>query len=283
MLRQTFCFCLESSRKDAKTARALWSARNSMTKKTDLVSQPRYFLGRRGTCGWPVMFALLFFSGLAGCQSVAADNSDLGEDGVSPTGIADVEAAGGPSENERASQKLNRISNRLAEANGTEPVSVRLLNISVANAALGSDGNIYLTRKLLRLTSDESEIAAVIAHEMAHKLAGHAEARANASTLAAVSSDDIARMLPDSDSVKALLKERGERVAALARQQELEADAMAISMLAKAGYDPTAVARFMKVMQANDDAQPPGRPVYTSYHPASDIRIEKAESLAAGF
>lgn len=232
---------------------------------------------------WIPVLAIL--TGLAGCQS---ENAGSTPSGMRPSADAAVRSntvtkAGGSRKSSQASPKLEVISEKLTVAAGTTPISIRVVNASGPNAALGPDGDIYLTRQLLQLTGDDSEVAAVIAHEIAHKLADHAAARSNAGTQAAISSDEIAKLLPDSDRVKALLAERSARVAELSRQQELEADTMAIRLLAKAGYDPSAVARFLKVMQANDEAQTSDRRTYTSFHPAPDMRIERAESLAANF
>ena len=250
-----------------------------MTSKPDLAGQPQCWVSRRQRGGWPMVVALLVVSGLFGCSASTAGGS--GERGASSMGSRAVKPTRSLYRNEKVSRKLAAISEKLATASGSTPVTVRVLNGSGANAALGPDGNIYLTRQLLLLTSDDSELAAVIAHEMAHKLSGHAAARENAGMQAAVSSDDIAKLLPDSGSVKTLLAEKSKSVAALSRQQELEADAMAIQFLAKAGYDPAAVGRFLKTMQANDEVRAAGRQTYTSIHPAPDMRIKRAESLAA--
>jgi len=223
---------------------------------------------------------LLVVSGLFGCQMDTGGKAASQEGSALALGSREVKPTGGLYRNSKVSRKLAEISDRLADAAGTMPILIRVVNASDPNAVLAPDGNIYLTRELLLLTEDDSELAAVIAHEMAHKLSGHAAARSRAGTKAGISSADIAALLPDSGKVKALLVEKSERVASLSRQQEFEADAMAIRLLAKAGYDPDAVTRFLKAMQANDEAT--GRPSYTSYHPASDIRIARAERVAAG-
>jgi predicted Zn-dependent protease len=254
--------------------------RIGMMKRPVLADQPPYSASRRRNGGWPAAAVLLIVSGLVGCQAGTGGKTASQEGSALALGSRVVKPAGGLYKNPNVSRKLSQISDRLADTAGTPPISIRVVNASAPNAVLAPDGNIYLTRELVLLTGDDSELAAVIAHEMAHKLSGHAAARSGAGTQAGVSSADIADLLPDSGKVKALLAEKSERVAALSRQQELEADAMAIRLLAKAGYDPEAVARFLKAMQGNDKAA--GRNGYTSYHPASDIRIAQAEKLAAG-
>ena len=58
------------------------------------------------------------------------------------------------------------------------PYRVTLLNSPVVNAFALPSGDIYITRGLLALADDEAEIAAVMAHEIAHVTARHAAQRA---------------------------------------------------------------------------------------------------------
>ena len=177
------------------------------------------------------------------------------------------------------SRQLAATGERLSIAAGGMPVTVLVLNSAVANAYFAPGGYIYLTRKLLTLTGDDSEIAAVVAHEMAHILSGDAEARAQFGVDAAVSSADIRRAIGNSADVRALLAKSSARVSAFSQQQELQADALAIRLLAKAGYDPAALARFLATMQAHERAGPGGE-TFTAAHPAPSLRIARARKLA---
>src|SRR6266545_248928 len=55
---------------------------------------------------------------------------------------------------------------------------ITILNSPVANAFALPGGYLYITRGLVALTSESSELAAVLSHEMAHVLLNHAIARA---------------------------------------------------------------------------------------------------------
>ncbi|MEO1986418.1 MAG: M48 family metallopeptidase [Martelella sp.] len=233
---------------------------------------------RATTAAKSAVVALAFIAGLSGCSTNTVGVS--GSQEYSAATLYRAESEAGPLyKGARSSGKLDAISAKLASAANIRPVKVYVVNTPVPDAILGRDGKIYLTRKLVKLTSDDSELAAVIAHEIGHKISGHPAQRSMAGTRAAVSSTDISKMLAagGSGNVKAILVGKTERIAALSRQQEFEADAIAVRLLAKAGYDPAAVVRFLKVMQAHAADRQNG----ISYHPASDSRIERAESLAA--
>jgi predicted Zn-dependent protease len=93
-----------------------------------------------------------------------------------------------------------------------------------AHAAVG---HIYVTRGLLAALRDEAELAAVLAHQLAHALAGHA--------------DEI-RAESESSS----------------RDDEAQADALAVGFVARAGYDPRAVLSATRAIAATaDDASDP--------------------------
>lgn len=192
-----------------------------------------------------------------------------------------VAESGGLYRNDAVSDELDGIGKRLSAAAGAAPVTVLVLNSDTPNAYFLPGGYIFLTRNLLDMTNDQSELAAVIAHEMAHILSDHAGERAELRAQTALSSDEIAAALANSERMQALLMQGKSRVAALSRRQELEADAVAVRLLAQAGYDPSAVGRFLKTMYVS--AQEAGVKGYAASHPLPSVRIEQAERLARAY
>lgn len=232
--------------------------------------------------GW--FGALLLLFGLAGCQAGNVGSISSGvQNQKSAAAFRNrlVSSSGGLYRNAAVSRELAEIGTRLSTAAGEGRVTILVLNMSIPNAYIAPGGYIYLTRGLLLLAKDDSEVAAVVAHEMAHILSGHDAARTHFAMQAAISSADIAGALPDSDRVRQLFVQGNARVASFSRQQELEADAMAIQLLAAAGYEPAAVARLLKAMQAVEATGSYGD-AYGASHPLPSIRIEQAEMLAAG-
>ena len=107
---------------------------------------------------------------------------------VSPERKRLIEAFGGEYYNPTTESYLNGVLAKLAPASGASPAPYRvtLLNSPVVNAFALPSGDIFVTRGLLALADDTSEIAAVMAHEIAHITARHAALRAELEKTAAL-------------------------------------------------------------------------------------------------
>ena len=83
---------------------------------------------------------------------------------------------------------LNSVLLKLAPAadGSAQSYRITLLNSPVVNAFALPSGDIFVTRGLLALAEDTSEIAAVMAHEIAHVTARHAAQRAEFEKTAAL-------------------------------------------------------------------------------------------------
>ncbi len=97
----------------------------------------------------------------------------------------------------------------------------------------------------MALASDTSEVAAVLAHEIAHVTLNHATARSELELRSALVSRVVADVLNDPDTGAQLQSQSRFALARFSREQELEADAAGVRTLAKAGYDPYAAGRFL--------------------------------------
>ena len=135
---------------------------------------------------------------------------------------------------------------RLASATGSGSLyEVTLLNSPVVNAFALPTGRLYLTRGLLALANDRAELAAVVAHEIAHVQARHAVERAELQQRSELVSRVVAQVLED-PAAGALVQARSKvTIASFSRQQELEADLIAVRAIAAAGFDPYGASRFL--------------------------------------
>ena len=133
---------------------------------------------------------------------------------------------------------LNGILVRLAQSSETpsEAYRVTILNTPTVNAFALPNGNVYVTRGMLALANDSAELAAVMAHEIAHITAGHGSLRSEHEKDQQLISR-VADVLQKERSD--LVQARGQAsLANFSRLQEFEADRLGIAMIAKAGYDP---------------------------------------------
>jgi len=151
---------------------------------------------------------------------------------------------------------------------------ITILNSSSPNAFALPNGELYVTRGLLALANDTSEVAAVIAHEVAHVTASHALKRAELEKLARSLPEGLA--LNETNNSESLQFLR----ASFSRAQELEADEIGIKTIAKAGYDPYGAARFLSSMSRLSNfqtlSQTGRRMTFLSSHPATPQRISAA-------
>ena len=138
---------------------------------------------------------------------------------------------------------------------------------------------MFVFKGLVDKVSRDDELAAVIAHEIAHVVARHSIKRLQGSV-----GYDILRILMavtgagsgDAGRIDAAF---GQLIMSYSREDEALADKLAIKYLKEAGYDPWAVVSLLKKLQEADRTAPI-RP-YTSYrsHPyvADRIRMVKQE------
>ena len=169
--------------------------------------------------------------------------------------------------------------------NPEQTFNITLLNSPQINAFALPGGYLYITRGLLALANDSSELAAVIAHEMAHVIANHGIERARLEAREALASRVISEVWRDKADVEQS-KLRGKlRLAQFSREQELEADAIGIKLLGLAGFDPYAAVRFQRAMSANSAFQrnsggTDGSLDFLASHPSAPQRQAMAEAKA---
>lgn len=204
---------------------------------------------------------------------------------------ANIEKIVGPVYQDAALQDyVDRVGRRLVAASaigGTYRFGV--LDSPVPNAH-AVQNYVFVTRGLLALLEDEAELAAAIGHEIGHLVQRHAAQRARVrqgvldaaiDAAAASGSVTVGRSVAQ-DGLLALRR--------YSRDQELEADRIAIGYLTKAGYRADAMLSLIDRLrrQATLEAQIMGeapdigdRPSASSTHPAPAERSAALAGLAA--
>jgi predicted Zn-dependent protease len=104
-----------------------------------------------------------------------------------------------------------------------------------ANAFSIGAGRIYVNEGTPFVCRNEAELAAILAHEMGHELAGHFRSAGHRDSVWPWLDDLFgARRSRESDLAIGSIEQRVDP------QKEREADRISISILARAGYDPHA-------------------------------------------
>lgn len=134
--------------------------------------------------------------------------------------------------------------------NPSQVYQISILDSPVVNAFALPGGYLYVSRGLLALASDSAELAAVIAHEMAHVTANHGILRQEREKEAVLAERIVSDVLRDKEAGKRALVRGKLDLAQFSRNQELEADAVGIAAIGEAGFDPYAAAAFQQRMSA---------------------------------
>ena len=176
----------------------------------------------------------------------------------------------------------------LVSENPKQTWRITILNSPAVNAFALPGGYLYVTRGLLALANDASEVAAVIAHEMAHVTANHGLQRKRAEEAEVLASRVAAEVLSSEIDGQQAIARSKLRLAAFSRQQELQADVIGIRMLGQAGFDPYAAARFLRSMEAYGrfragEANADGSLDFLSSHPDTPKRLQLADQHARAF
>jgi predicted Zn-dependent protease len=163
---------------------------------------------------------------------------------------------------------------------------VTILNSGAVNAFALPTGQLYVTRGLIALASDTSELSSVLSHEMAHVLAKHASIREDQARQAAIVTRVVTDMSSDPDLTALALAKTKLTLASFSRSQEFEADGLGVAMSARAHFDPFGAARFLTSMERNAELKT-GKPSldpraqdFLSSHPATPERVQNAQKIA---
>jgi len=242
--------------------------------------------------------AVVLAAALAGCQ-LLGDGQQVGTltPGTLRPNLADdigarehprvVATYGGVYKDAGAERAVASVVGRLVEAsdNPSQTYRITILNSPAINAFALPGGYLYVTRGLLALANDTSELAAVLAHEMAHVTANHAIERQQRAEARALADRILTNVVRDSEAAREAIISSQLSFARFSQVQELEADAIGVRTLAKAGFDPYAAARFLQSMaryQAYQSAQKetPSAPDFLSSHPSTPERLSIAVRAA---
>ncbi|WP_273789304.1 M48 family metalloprotease [Bartonella sp. ML70XJBT] len=190
---------------------------------------------------------------------------------------------GGAYHNAKLERFLAKIIRKLTIASHHSPqsYSVTILNSENVNAFALPNGSIYITRGMLALANDSSEVAAILAHEMAHIRANHGILRLQKKAQLKKMTNRISPHLFSSMGKNHNPIYNKQQLAQFSRNQELEADSLALEMLQQAGYDPFASPRFLQTMEAysafqNISGIPNASLDFLASHPTTPQRIRLA-------
>lgn len=187
-----------------------------------------------------------------------------------------------------ANQYLNHLGKRLAQFAHMPMPYFFIVKSNEINAFAGPGGYIGINTQLVLATKNESELAAVMAHEIAHVRLHHLYRMIQhqkqmrvpmlASMLAAVALGAINPTLASGAMIASLTGFAQDNIN-FTRANEKEADRIGITMLIKGGFDPRGMAGFFKKMQESTRYYYTDNiPAILRTHPLDEDRIAEAEN-----
>ena len=194
-------------------------------------------------------------------------------------------------DNAGATRYLNLVGQSIADA-GPRPETFggyrfAILDSTEVNAFAAPGGFVFITRGMLDLCRSEDEVAAVLAHEIAHVARRHGLAAIKQGRITdafAILAAESARTFGGQDLVEltdlfeASINDVTSTLmhAGYSRDQERQADADAVRILGRIGYDPHALVR---VLQAMEPRLRPGGRDFARTHPPPRDRIRDLDRM----
>jgi len=139
-----------------------------------------------------------------------------------------------------------------------DPIPIRVLDTSTPSAYALPGGSIYVSRGIIALANDEAQLAGVIAHEIGHVIARHSakSVAANERFILDVIQNERARLRQAPTEAQRVaiieeqLKSRKSEVTSFSKEQELEADRLAIQILSASGYGAVGFGNLLRRLDA---------------------------------
>jgi predicted Zn-dependent protease len=158
-----------------------------------------------------------------------------------------------------------------------------LVEDSLVNAWCMPGGKVVFYTGILPICEDETGIAVVMGHEIAHAIANHGNERMSQGLLVQLGGMAISEALKEKpEETQALFLTAyglGANIGVLlpySRLHESEADRLGLIFMTMAGYDPNAAVQFWQRMSDGKSGAPPE---FLSTHPSDQTRIRNLQSL----
>jgi predicted Zn-dependent protease len=188
------------------------------------------------------------------------------------------------SEDHTLNQRVRDVGTRIAKVSDDPGYDWEFTVIEdpTPNAFALPGGKVGVNTGLFQVAKNDDQLAAVMAHEVAHAIARHSSERMSSQLLVqgGLAAAGIAASTQSEEPSS--LVQLAAAAATLgitlpfSRSQEAEADHIGLIYMAEAGYDPREAVELWKNFESLDDGRPPE---FLSTHPSPENRIERLQGL----
>src|SRR6516162_7303672 len=176
---------------------------------------------------------------------------------------------------------VNRVGQNLVRNSDAKvPFTIKVLDSEEVNAFALPGGFFFVNSGLILKADSESELAGVMAHEIAHVAARHGTRQATRGEIINIAS--IPLIFMGGWTGYAIRQGAGLAIPmgflTFSRGFEREADYLGLQYLYKTGYDPTSFVDFFEKIQSLEKKKTGTMSKVFSTHPMTDDRIKAAQS-----
>jgi predicted Zn-dependent protease len=177
-------------------------------------------------------------------------------------------------------RRLSRV------ANGPKyPYSVAIADTREINAVALPGGPIWIHRGVLEHATNESQVASVLAHEIAHIASRHAATQLTMVAMTKWSLNFLGSLLGNAGGAG------GAQVAAeflasgaalkFSREDEREADRVGLELMSRAGWDGRGMVEMFEILKKASGRDPSTVEAFFSTHPSPQARIKELSAVVA--
>ena len=177
---------------------------------------------------------------------------------------------------------INRIGQNLVRSSDAKvPFTFQVIEGDSPNAFALPGGYVFVYTALIKIADEEDELAAAMAHEIAHVAARHMTKQATKSQIVNLAGVPVGVILGGGIGGAVIRQGAGVGIPAaflhFTRKDEAEADYLGVQYLYAAGYDPNGAISIFEKLESLEKKQPGAVARIFATHPMDAARIQKTE------
>ena len=186
----------------------------------------------------------------------------------------------------QATAYIHGIGQRLVRAapGPKYPYSFTMADYREINAFALPGGPVWINRGVVHTATSESQVAGVLAHEVAHIAQRHAADQLTKATVANLGLGLLGAVLGNGGGAGAAQMTAGFLANGVflkfSRDDEREADQVGLQILRKAGWDGRGMVELFQILQREQKTNPGSVATFFSSHPSPQDRIGRLQGMA---